>query len=477
MLMFIIECGLYLLRSIEVSTLVPVFFFDLVSLHCLIFLLMAVSILKHAWIIVLLILLPSIDSFTSFTSPMDRFYPHTLSELLSQSKDTDEAIYGNPLLYPQCANALLNEHEHNLDNLLKKSGIPTPWFWSRETLDATIKHEALHRRLKVTSKYPPEVTLPWSTHAAYEYGRYHAYLPHHMVKFYHRLGDLTENEHKNMSVHTEHISNEHKLKLMNDKSYIASLPADAHYYHIEKSGSSSLGGTLIQFGGFNRTYLSENTVTHVDCGFTFVREPISRFISGYYTVNMLIYMHNKYAKKRYPIPDKFSFWNITGEPQRVREFIKNLIEFRYEFLVSSPLEHIMSQTSVLSVAQTDIHFVGRLHKFKDHLDRMLDHCGNRFLTEPIDKIMSRMSGFGQSSVKDEPDYARMMGLRRHKKGMVLPAYKAIADSYESYQSLVEFFRQDFICFGFDHDYKAFRDNVYKKMAAQYKNNAKHTKKQ
>lgn len=96
---------------------------------------------------------------SDFTSPMDRIYPDTLSELLEQSQDTDGAIYGNPLLYDECANALIDEHEHNLDDILQNSGIPTPWFWSAETLDATVKHLSLHRRLKVTSKVSNIFTL------------------------------------------------------------------------------------------------------------------------------------------------------------------------------------------------------------------------------------------------------------------------------------------------------------------------------
>ena len=417
--------------------------------------------------IVILLLLLLFNHVNPFTSPMDRIYPNTLDELLLESKDTDDAIYGNPLLYKKCSDALLDSHEYNIDYLLKNSGIPTPWFWSRETLDATIKHLSLHRRLKVTSGHLPDVIIPWSTHAAYEYGRNHDYLPHHMVRWYHRLGETVDNHHKNLSFHSEHLQNQHKLALMNDKeNYISNLPNDVHYYHIEKSGSSSMGGTLSKFGGFNRTYLSENVITHNDCGFTFVREPISRFISGYYTVNRLIYHHNKYAKKRYPIPDLFTFWNKTGEPQRILEFINNLLQFRYEFLVSSPLEHIMSQTSILSVAQLDIHFVGRLSKFKDHLDRVMDHCADKYMQERPDEIMKRMAGFGTNGLDQEPQYTKMMGLQTWNEGDVLPAYIAIADNYDAYQSLVEYFKQDMICFGYHHDYNSFRAKVYKKLQQQ-----------
>ena len=182
-------------------------------------------------------------------------------------------------------------------------------------------------------------------------------------------------------------------------------------------------------------------------------------------MNKLIFHHNKYAKKRYPIPDIFTFWNVTGEPHRVLEFIKNLMEFKYEFVVSSPLEHIMTQASILSVSQVDIHFVGRLKKVKAHLDLLMDHCGHKYLDRPQD-VLRRMAGFGTMGLDKEPTYAKMMGLDGYRDGDLLPAYKAIADSYDAYQSLVEFFKQDFVCFGYEHDYNAFRENVYKKLEKQ-----------
>ena len=114
--------------------------------------------------------------------------------------------------------------------------------------------------------------LTWSTSAAYEFGRHHSYLPHHIVRWYHRLTDnVTENVHENITSHSEYVDNAVKLKMMNDPEYMESLPKDAHYFHVEKSGSSSMAGTLVKYGAFNRSYLSENVVSHTDCGFTFVR--------------------------------------------------------------------------------------------------------------------------------------------------------------------------------------------------------------
>ena len=180
------------------------------------------------------------------------------------------------------------------------------------------------------------------------------------------------------------------------------------------------------------------------------------------TVNKLIFHHNKYAKKPYPIPQLFTFWNKTGEPDRVYEFIRNLMEYKYEFLVSSPLEHIMTQSGILSIAQVDIHFIGRLKKFKPHLDRLIEHCAHRHLPE-VDEILQRMAGFGTMGLDKEPEYTQMMGLELYVDGDVLPAAKAVADSYEAYQALVDFYRQDFICFGYEHDYIKFKEKIYRKL--------------
>lgn len=133
----------------------------------------------------------------------------------------------------------------------------------------------------------------------------------------------------------------------------------------------------------------------------------------------------------------------------------------------------MSQASILSVAQVDIHFIGRLKKFKAHLDLVREHCAGRMLPE-VDEIMQRMAGFGTSQLDEEPDYAKMMGLQNWKSGDLLPAAKAIADNYWAYQALVEYFKQDFTCFGYSHDFKAFREKIYKKL--NEKNDNQHVQK-
>ena len=59
----------------------------------------------------------------------------------------------------------------------------------------------------------------------------------------------------------------------------------------------------------------------------------------------------------------------------------------------------------------------------------------------------------------------MMGLTNQtlNNAGILPAYIAVADSYELYYKIVEYYKQDYQCFGFKHDYYKFRNSVYTKL--------------
>merc|ERR1712187_350002 len=41
-------------------------------------------------------------------------------------------------------------------------------------------------------------------------------------------------------------------------------------------------------------------------------------------------------------------------------------------------------------------------------------------------------------------------------------YMAIANNYDLYQKIVEYYKQDYICFGFEHDWNKFRHKIYEK---------------
>ena len=393
----------------------------------------------------------------------DYAYQTDLDELLDDAKNiNDEAIYGNPLLTDKCANALLDEHKYNIDNFLEYKGFSTPWFWSRESLDATVRDEPLHRRLKITHalEYPKFIS-PWSTHITNSYSMVKKGMPSHITRWYDRLAPKTE-EGSTYKDDYEPIPD--RLQKQNDETYRDSLPDNPFYYHIEKSGSSSIGSGILSFYDYNHSYISENMISHSNCGFTFVREPLSRFISGYYTVNRLIYFHNLPGafKKKYEHDKLFNWFNIAGEPARFTQFVDDLLEFDYKFVVTSPLEHMMSQTGILSISQNDIHFVGRLHKLKDHWGKLYEFCDNELLNEYPTREFSRMKNYGTKGVDEHPEYAKLMSLEGYENGDLLPAYKVVADSYDLYSKIAHYYRQDFVCFGFEMDYVSFRDKIYKK---------------
>ena len=112
----------------------------------------------------------------------------TLSELLATS-ESDGIIKGNPLLYEECANVLVQPHQTNIE-YLNKSGIPTPWFWSRETIDAVTKHLPLTRRLKYTFSNDQLQSVPATSLIAYDYAsKVTNDIPRHIYTWYHRLSN------------------------------------------------------------------------------------------------------------------------------------------------------------------------------------------------------------------------------------------------------------------------------------------------
>ena len=121
------------------------------------------------------------------------------------------------------------------------------------------------------------------------------------------------------------------------------------------------------------------------------------------------------------------------------------------------------QTGRLTVGQNDIHFIGRLSKLKDHWHRLYQFCDSpQSLQDYPENDVFRMKNYGINKIGEEPEYAKLMGLEEYSDGDVLPAYKVVADNYDLYSKIANYYKQDFICFGFQMDYKGFRDKIYLK---------------
>ena len=101
------------------------------------------------------------------------------------------------MLYDECANVLLDRHESNTE-YLNKSGLPTPWFWSRETLDAVTKQLPLTRRLKYTFSNQQHQSTSAASLLSYEFASTKTdKVPRHIYNWYRQLGtpDDTVNDH------------------------------------------------------------------------------------------------------------------------------------------------------------------------------------------------------------------------------------------------------------------------------------------
>eukprot|EP01084_Bolivina_argentea_P144161 253010_1 len=158
---------------------------------------------------------------------------NTLSSLLAKAKANDGIIEGNPLLYPECANALLTKHQSNLE-YLNKTAIPNPWFWSRESIDAVTKNMVLTRRTKYTFTNNEKQTIPFNAALSYEYASKQAKLiPYHILTWYKNLG-LQINKDILQPIQYTHNDGFKNNKYDNNTCF----------YHIEKSGSSSIAGML-----------------------------------------------------------------------------------------------------------------------------------------------------------------------------------------------------------------------------------------
>ena len=188
-------------------------------------------------------------------------------------------------------------------------------------------------------------------------------------------------------------------------------------------------------------------------GFTIVRNPITRFISGYYTANWLLWKGNYTEKilKKYPY---IKFIKKEKEPFRFRQFVDDLIENPYEFTIINPLFHIMSQSAVLTVAELDLHFILRFEHLTEHFKELTTYCD---ILKPLENEVwpKRMGNYGREYKPKDiliyNEYKKIMSLDSYNKNDIEPAWFAMNE--ETYNKIVEYYKQDYKCFNYKHDYK------------------------
>ena len=284
----------------------------------------------------------------------------------------DHIIYDNPLLYPQCRNALLIKEEIHptalnklvsgkirglyrglKQDVLEQRILYNQPIWGREqlhVLNQAVKNNGMvlyEHRIRIRARLNP---LRFGDNPSSIKSRSNSYIT---------LKDLSEKQLsqllKEQKKKQKGSGDKDKDRDENQDVYLLlNRTKQTIYYHIPKCGSSSIHAMLEplnydrvwwiadwytgndnlrkyetvlshpthnqyyadkeKIGGYinYREYKSNygyhgnynyddnnNYANDIDCGFTFVRHPISKLISGYYTVNVMLEQHLANLKMTY----------------------------------------------------------------------------------------------------------------------------------------------------------------------------------
>ena len=228
-------------------------------------------------------------------------------EQSKSNKDDDEIGYttstnvitDNPLNNKQCQNAILDLEDIDIDKLIKahsphipctKHQIWRPSIWTREGVGSLINRKC--------------------------------YRPHTPIR--------TTNDYNDIIKTNASLLAKQKKK---------SVPV---YYHMPKCASSSTASMLADHFDFKQQWVdgpdTNHAPVHTQCGFTFVRNPIERFISGYYTINNMLYRELKDENGRKTFSNHtnekykdYKFIRVIGEPQRFETYIEEMFADPYHF--------------------------------------------------------------------------------------------------------------------------------------------------
>lgn len=285
-----------------------------------------------------------------------------------------DPILGNPFDYPQCANALLTTHD--VDSLISQYKLSTkrsfiPWFMSRESISSLKLNMPLNsRHNKVTYLLSPE------------------------------------SNGKNEIFSTIYLNNE-KAGSSTIGRRLKKSAELAHEYH-EKHNTS------IRNDYYYKTRFSyQNTVLYArKCVFTFVRNPIDRLISGYYTINQLIF-GSVYYKNKLDIVNALGnhdihFYGIIGEPKRFTTFVEELVTKEWVFLQVNPLWHVSTQSGLLTISRV----VDSIKNDEQWVNQLGRHRRRRLKTK---KKKNKKNKKNENTNKNKKKYNNNKSNMRNKK--------------------------------------------------------------
>ena len=152
---------------------------------------------------------------------------------------------------------------------------------------------------------------------------------------------------------------------------------------------------------------------------------------------------------------ELTYWKIQGEPQHFRTFVDELVSGKsHEFVQHMTLNHISSQSSHLNF-WFDLNFthIAKFEYMNENIQIIKNKCPKTFEYLKNKTLLHALKGAGASLEKPSPiEYAKLLSLPYtdemtiENKFKNKPAVKAINQEYLN--KIVEFFYQDYICFGY-----------------------------
>ena len=445
-----------------------------------------------------------------------------VTHLNSSHTPRSPLIVGNPMQTSQCRNAILDAEHIDIHSLLKTHlpkiyNLPSndpriarmidflekrriPQLWGREQLNALQHDVEWWSGARVHVSFDPfwyfelEKTPPFS--------QKHLQTQLDTVK---RLGDSKQRERASLDpeqlhfLKTQNASTRptrysanviHLAGYNNTHAAHASLPQVA-YYHIPKCASSSTKRMLHRVGGTRLNwrqslfdgYVSPGVLgdaNPIECGFTFVRHPIHRFISAYYTLNLMLKVdarkmgHNNLELMRTRLTHlQFAdecYFNFSCF-ERVRTFIDALsseswrwINNYKDLLSQRVMEHVGSMAGhfLASYDGWALHYVGRVEHFAAHwrmLSANVSACSDGYLDRYWRDERAAAADATDREMGDAGVFYRMkragQGGKHTLNRTLVDAYYALAMDRSLFEKLVKYYRQDFVCFDYDATWQAF----------------------
>lgn len=204
------------------------------------------------------------------------------------------------------------------------------------------------------------------------------------------------------------------------------------YFKIPKSGSTSIYHTLMKQGGYHlergKPALDSNIDYSTYCLFTFVREPLERVISAYYTIR------NRHRAK----PDSSASYYRSTESQE-RNFLRFIANLSHSVHLSGGEQHAQSQFESLRpirLSRYNLSFVGKIESFSEDWSELISTCPQIQPLQGVKKSNFHEGGRAHNSPVTFPSGRicdRPLCSLINRSGVLLNVRRFYANDYDCFQ--------------------------------------------